>query len=68
MTKSQLLEYTIAMRDFCIEMRNEYKKAGNLVMANNMLFAYHALGKVYRCMTDNEFARQEHKDWTGKEL
>lgn len=68
LTKSQLLEYVITKRDFYRNDWKEYRNKGNIIEANNMWYAYNALDTVYRCMTDNDFARRSYKDWTGKEL
>ena len=68
LTKSQLLEYVNAKRNFCQNEYRKYKDAENDLMAENMWNAHKVLDTVYCCMTDKDYARASYFIWTGKEL
>lgn len=68
LTRSQLLEYVRIKRDGYYEAWEAYKAAGDDRMADKMWTNYDELDTIYRCMTDNDFAKCSYKIWTGKEL
>lgn len=68
LTKSQLLEYITAKRDFFLEEHERYRAVGNDIMAEKMWQAYDSFETIHLFMTNSYFARFAYTYWTGKEL